>query len=88
MTRTGVKAALLWSAAAVLMVFGGPAPAAHADPICPPGKGCMKWCPGDPNPAGRPVPWDTGVCHDFFWDNRGVYDIGTRIFYPWNAMPW
>ena len=85
---------IAWLAATLLtfgvLVFGGLslAPAAQADPICPPGKGNMTWCPGGPNPAGRPVPWDTSVCHDYFWDNRGVYDIGTRIFYPWNTMPW
>jgi hypothetical protein len=79
--------------ATTLLVWGGlglglATPAAQADPICPSGKACMQWCPGQPNPAGRPVPWDTSVCHDYFWDNVGVHDTGTGAFYAWNAMPW
>ena len=39
-----------------------------------------RWCPGDPDPAGRPIPWDGNVCHDFYWDSAGVHDIGTGTF--------
>jgi hypothetical protein len=44
---------------------------------CAPGSSCLRWCPGDPDPAGRPIPWDSNVCHDFYWDYAGVHDIGT-----------
>jgi hypothetical protein len=86
---TGMKAALV-GLATTLLLWGGSglaAPSAEAAP-CPAGKSCMTWCPGDPNPAGRPVPWDTGVCHDYYWDYYGVHDIGTGAFYKWNQMGW
>jgi len=55
---------------------------AQAAPGCPSnGSACQKWCPGDPDPAGRPIPWDRSVCHDFYWDSAGVHDIGTGTFY-------
>ena len=84
-----MKAALV-GLATTLLLWGGSglaAPAAGAAP-CPAGKSCTTWCPGDPNPAGRPVPWDTGVCHDYYWDSYGVHDIGTGAFYKWNQMGW
>jgi hypothetical protein len=77
--------------ATTLLVCGGLsllAPSAQAAPGCPAGKSCQQWCPGDPNPAGRPVPWDGSVCHDYFWDYKGVHDIGTGAFYRWSEMPW
>ena len=77
--------------ATTMFVLGGlglAAPAAHAQGPCPGGKSCMTWCPGDPNPAGRPVPWDGSVCHDYYWDYSGVHDIGTGAFYSWRDMPW
>jgi hypothetical protein len=66
------------------------APSAQADVQgnCPALQACTTWCPGDPNPAGRPVPWDTSVCHDYYWDSYGIRDIGTGVFYPWKTMPW
>ncbi len=76
--------------ATTLMMWGGlwlTTPSAQAAP-CPPGHGCQQWCPGDPNPAGRPVPWDGSGCHDYYWDYYGVHDVGTGTFYPWNTMPW
>ena len=72
--------------ATTLLVWGGLGLAglglaerfAQADPGgCPSGKSCMRWCPGDPDPAGRPIPWDSSVCHDYFWDYAGVHEIGT-----------
>lgn len=67
---------------------GRPARFAQADPAaCAPGKSCMRWCPGDPDPAGRPIPWDASVCHDFYWDSVGVHDIGTGTFYAWSSLP-
>lgn len=61
---------------------GLPARFAQADPgACAPGKACMRWCPGDPDPAARPIPWDAGVCHDFYWDSVGVNDVSTGAFY-------
>jgi len=85
----GVMRAALVGLAITLLVFGlGPsAPSAQAAP-CPAGKSCQHWCPGDPLPAGRPVPWDGNVCHDYFWDYYGVHDIGTGAFYSWKDMPW
>jgi hypothetical protein len=63
---------------------------AHADPPrdCAPGKACIQWCPGDPDPAARPVPWDPTVCHTYFWDFRGVHDVGTGSFYSWSGLPY
>jgi hypothetical protein len=55
---------------------------------CAPGKACMQWCPGDPDPAGRPVPWDSSVCHEFYWDSTGVHDVGTGTFYAWSSLPY
>ncbi|WP_156664788.1 hypothetical protein [Mycobacterium sp. 852002-51057_SCH5723018] len=84
------RKAVIAGLATTLLMFGGSAlaaPSAQADP-CPAGKSCQHWCPGDPNPAGRPVPWDGNVCHDFFWDYYGVHDIGTGAFYSWRDMPW
>jgi hypothetical protein len=78
--------------ATTLLVWGGvglSTPSAQAAPAgCPTGKSCQRWCPGDPNPAGRPVPWDGSACHDYFWDYYGVHDIGTGAFYAWSTMPW
>ncbi len=82
--------------ATTLLVWGGLGLAglglaerfAQADPGgCPSGKSCMRWCPGDPDPAGRPIPWDASVCHDYFWDYAGVHDIGTGTFYSWSSVP-
>lgn len=47
----------------------------------------MRWCPGDLDPAGRPIPWDSSVCHDVLWDSAGLDDIGTGNFYAWSALP-
>ncbi len=84
-----MKAAFVGLATTLLM-FGGSglaAPSAEAAP-CPAGKSCQHWCPGDVLPAGRPVPWDGNVCHDYFWDYYGVHDIGDGKFYSWRDMPW
>jgi hypothetical protein len=71
-----------------LVSLGPAADTAKADPACPSKtSNCQRWCPGDPNPAGRPVPWDASVCHDFYWDYYGVHDIGTGKFYAWRSMP-
>jgi hypothetical protein len=43
--------------------------------------------PGDPDPAGRPIPWDSSVCHHFFWDSAGLTDVGTGTFYAWSTLP-
>lgn len=64
-------------------------PPAHAEQgNCPRLQACTTWCPGDPNPAGRPVPWDGSVCHDYYWDSYGVHDVGTGAFYSWATIPW
>lgn len=87
--RTSRNAALA-GLATTMFVLGGAglaAPAAAQGP-CPGGKSCMTWCPGDANPAGRPVPWDGNVCHDYYWDYSGVHDIGNGAFYSWRDMPW
>ena len=76
--------------ATTMLVWGGAAaaaPAAEAAP-CPALQACTTWCPGQPNPAGRPVPWDTHVCHDYYWDSYGVHDVGTGVLYKWNQMGW
>jgi hypothetical protein len=73
-----------------LMIWSGlalAAPPAQAAP-CPSTASCQRWCPGDANPAGRPVPWDGNVCHDYYWDYYGVHDVGTGAFYSWRDMPW
>lgn len=65
------------------------APPAQAEQgNCPRLQACTTWCPGDPNPAGRPVPWDANVCHDYYWGSDGVHDVGNGAFYPWRTMPW
>lgn len=89
MKRTTRFSALL-GVAATLLLWGGAelaAPSAHGAP-CPRLQACTTWCPGQPNPAGRPVPWDTGVCHDYYWDSYGVHDIGNGAFYAWRSMGW
>ena len=88
-TIPGLKATLVGLAAA-LVLWGGAeltAPAAEAGP-CPRLQACTTWCPGQPNPAGRPVPWDTSVCHDYYWDSYGVHDVGNGAFYAWRSMGW
>jgi hypothetical protein len=86
-----MKAGILGLAAPLVMLglasVGPDAPSAQAAP-CPRLQACTTWCPGDPNPAGRPVPWDGGVCHDYYWDSYGVHDVGTGQFYSWATMPW
>ena len=80
---------LIMGLAAGVVLSGGlslAAPTAQAAP-CPGGHSCMQWWPGQPNPAGRPVPWDANVCHDYYWDYDGVHDIGTGQFYAWRSMP-
>jgi hypothetical protein len=75
--------------ATTLLAWGGlglTAPNAQAAPRCPGGT-CMQWCPGDPDPAGGPIPWDRGACHDFWWDQKGLHDAGTGQFYAWSALP-
>jgi len=62
-------------------------PSAQAAP-CPRLQACTTWCPGDPYPAGRPIPWDGGVCHDWYWDSYGVHDISNGQFYSWRTLPW
>ncbi|MDP7705759.1 MULTISPECIES: hypothetical protein [unclassified Mycobacterium] len=80
---TGLAITLLVSVGLTL------SPPAHADQgNCPRLQACTTWCPGDPNPAGRPVPWDGSVCHDYYWDSYGVHDVGTGAFYSWATMPW
>ncbi|MBW0019102.1 MAG: hypothetical protein JO236_16360 [Mycobacterium sp.] len=74
--------------ATTLLALGAdPAEAAPLG-VCPAGHACTQWCPGDTNPAGRPVPWDTRVCHMFYWDYYGVHDIGNGAFYAWSRMGW
>ncbi len=76
--------------AAPLTIWGGvslAAPSAQASP-CPNMVSCQHWCPGDVLPAGRPIPWDGNVCHDYYWDYYGVHDVGTGAFYAWRDMPW
>ncbi|WP_155769656.1 hypothetical protein [Mycobacterium asiaticum] len=86
-----IKAAMLGLATTALLWGGAElgAPIAQAEQgNCPRLQACTTWCPGDPNPAGRPVPWDGGVCHDYYWDSYGVHDVGTGAFYSWANMPW
>jgi hypothetical protein len=83
--RTGIV-----GLATTLLLCGGPllaAPSAQANP-CPPYASCQTWCPGQPRPAGRPVPWDPNVCHNFYWDNVGVHDTDNGILYKWSDMGW
>jgi hypothetical protein len=78
---------LVWGGLS-LAVLGPAANTAQAAPGCPSStSNCQKWCPGDSDPAGRPIPWDTSVCHDFYWDYYGVHDIGTGKFYSWRSLP-
>ena len=89
------RAQRISGSAATLFVWGGLGLAsvglgagfAQADP-CPAQQACSRWCPGDTLPAGRPIPWEPGVCHDFYWDSYGVHDIGTGKFYSWRSIPW
>ncbi len=85
----GMKAMIAGLATASFMLGGAglAAPSAQAAP-CPAGKSCQHWCPGDVLPAGRPVPWDGNVCHDYYWDYYGVHDIGDGANYSWRDMPW
>ena len=80
-----MKAALV--ALATSAMCGLAAPSAQAAP-CPAEHSCQRWCAGDVNPAGRPVPWDGNVCHDYYWDYYGVHDIGNGASYSWRDMPW
>ncbi len=84
-----MRTAIASLATALVFVRGSglTAPPAQAAP-CPAGHSCQQWCPGDPNPAGRPVPWGGGVCHDYYWDYYGVHDVNTGEFYSWKDMPW
>jgi hypothetical protein len=82
----GLTASALVSGGLGLLSLGPAAPLAQAAP-CPALQSCTTWCPGQPLPAGRPIPWDGGVCHDFYWDSYGVHDIGTGQFYAWRGMP-
>jgi hypothetical protein len=80
----------LLGAATALLLWGGAelvAPPAQAAP-CPALQACSTWCPGQPRPAGRPIPWDNNVCHDFYWDSYGIHDIGNGAFYAWRGMGW
>ncbi len=77
---------LVWAGLGLANLLG--APSAQADPLCPKLQACTRWCPGDAYPAGRPIPWDAGVCHDYYWDSYGVHDIGTGQFYSWRSIPW
>jgi hypothetical protein len=82
---------LIVGAATAVSVSGGlglAARFAQADPVgnCPSAKSCMHWCPGDPDPAGRPIPWDASVCNDFFWDSTGLHDVGTGTFHARSAL--
>jgi hypothetical protein len=89
MKRTTRLPALL-GAAAALLLWGGAnlaAPSAQAAP-CPHLQACTTWCPGQPRPAGRPIPWDANVCHNYYWDSYGVHDIDTGAFYAWRGMGW
>ncbi len=89
MKRTTRLPALL-GAATALLLWGGAelvAPPAQAAP-CPALQACSTWCPGQPRPAGRPIPWDNNVCHDFYWDSYGIHDIGNGAFYAWRGMGW
>jgi hypothetical protein len=80
--------AVLVSGGLGLAGLGLDAPSAQANPGCPSnGSSCQQWCPGDPDPAGRPIPWDKSVCHQFYWDYYGLHDIGTGAFYAWNKLP-
>ena len=84
------RAFTLTLSATTLLLWGGSelaAPAAEAAP-CPRLQACTTWCPGQPNPAGRPVPWDGSVCHDYYWDSYGVHDVGDGAFYDWRTMGW
>ncbi|OBK24215.1 hypothetical protein [Mycobacterium asiaticum] len=74
------------AASAALSLLAAPANADSGN--CPRLQACTTWCPGDPNPAGRPVPWDGSVCHDYYWDSYGVHDVGNGAFYSWATMPW
>jgi len=85
-----MKAAIAGLATTMLLCGGAGLPARTADAApgsCAPGSSCQRWCPGDPDPAGRPIPWDGNVCHDFYWDSAGVHDIGTGTFYSWSSLP-
>ena len=64
------------------------APSATASQGCPRLQACTTWCPGDPNPAGRPIPWDTAVCHNYYWDSYGLHDVDNGAFYKWSTMGW
>jgi hypothetical protein len=82
----GLATSVLVSGGLGLAGLGPAAPFAQAAP-CPALQACTTWCPGQPDPAGRPIPWDRGVCHDYYWDSYGVHDIGTGQFYSWRSMP-
>jgi hypothetical protein len=82
----GLATSVLVSGGLALASLGPGAPSAQAAP-CPALQACTTWCPGQPFPAGRPVPWDGNVCHDYYWDSYGVHDIGTGQFYSWRTMP-
>jgi hypothetical protein len=83
-----VFAATLLAGGGVAAALGPAALTAQAAPGCPRLQACTQWCPGQPNPAGRPVPWDTGVCHDYYWDSYGVHDVDNGAFYAWSKMGW
>jgi hypothetical protein len=83
----GLATTVLVSGGLALAGLGLAAHSAQADPGGCPNGSCMRWCPGDPDPAGRPIPWDRSICHDFYWNSAGLKDVGTGAFYSWSSLP-
>jgi hypothetical protein len=49
---------------------------------------CTHWCPGDPAiPGSQVLSWDWNVCHDWYWNSKGIVDVDSSTIYPWSGVP-
>lgn len=63
-------------------------PYGHVGGDCPNGRTCGQWCPGEALPPGNLViKWDWSVCHDYYYDAKGVVDAGNGALYAWPPQP-
>ncbi|WP_077088870.1 hypothetical protein [Mycobacterium rhizamassiliense] len=61
-------------------------PYGHVGGNCPSGRTCGQWCPGERIPDNF-ITWDMNVCHEYYYDYRGVVDTGTGAVYAWPGGP-
>ncbi|OMC57121.1 hypothetical protein A5747_04840 [Mycobacterium sp. IS-836] len=92
MTLKRLVAGALVSGAIATAGLGMAVGVAHADPFghvggnCPAGHTCGHWCPGERIPDNF-INWNMGVCHEYYYDYRGVVDTGNGAVYGWPSGP-